>query len=436
MCTPLSKFMAFVAGAVCCAAAYGQTTQPSQQAATAPTTQPTTIYSGDIATRTTLTGDWGNERNKLADKGMTFDLDVTQISQGVVSGGRNDAWAYSGLADLNLNLDTGKAGLWPGGFLNVEAEGNWGSSVNRKTGAISPVNSMALYPTAGSDNFQLPSVSFAQYLSDHFGIFFGKVATVTSDSGDMNDFAHGKGDDNFMNLSFNFNPMLAIMPYSTLGAGIIILPESDPSDCVITLGAFDPNGEAGTSGFNTVGTDGTMFTGEARIKTNFFNLTGHQLVGGLYSDKLYTSLSQSLRFILVNRKLQSTSGASVFYYNFDQYVYENGKGSGQGVGVFGRFGVSDGNPNPIKYFYSVGLGGKGVIDSRPNDTCGIGYYYITTSNQIPSVLNLNDESGVEAYYDIAMTPWALLTPDIQYIDGSAPRTDPAVVLGLRLKLIF
>ena len=30
---------------------------------------------------------------------------------------------------------------------------------------------------------------------------------------------------------------------------------------------------------------------------------------------------------------------------------------GQGVGLFGRFGASGGNPNPMQYFYSAGVGG-------------------------------------------------------------------------------
>ena len=43
-----------------------------------------TPYSGDIWNRSTLTGDWGGLRNQLAEKGVTLDLSVTQIGQGVV----------------------------------------------------------------------------------------------------------------------------------------------------------------------------------------------------------------------------------------------------------------------------------------------------------------------------------------------------------------
>ena len=87
-------------------------------------------YSGDFWSRSTLTGDWGGLRNELAAKGVTLDMSITQVGQGVVGGGKNGAWEYGGRGDLILNLDSGKLGLWPGGFFNFEMEGNWASSVN------------------------------------------------------------------------------------------------------------------------------------------------------------------------------------------------------------------------------------------------------------------------------------------------------------------
>ena len=45
-------------------------------------------YSGGIWTRSTLTGDWGGLRNKLAAKGVTLDFDITQVGQGVAGAGK------------------------------------------------------------------------------------------------------------------------------------------------------------------------------------------------------------------------------------------------------------------------------------------------------------------------------------------------------------
>ena len=103
-------------------------------------TSPKDPYSGDLLSRSTLTGDWGGYRNEWAQKGITFDFNITQIGQGVVNGGKSSAWQYGGRGDLVINVDSQKLGLWPGGFFNLELEGNWASSVNYNTGALMPVN--------------------------------------------------------------------------------------------------------------------------------------------------------------------------------------------------------------------------------------------------------------------------------------------------------
>ena len=248
----------------------------------------------------------------------------------------------------------------------MEVEGNFGNAVNAQTGALLPVNTNQMFPMPGSDQLNITAVSMTQFLSHYFGVFAGKIATITSTSGDMNEFAHGKGDTQFFNLAFNANPVILLtIPYSTLAAGAVILPTADPQEAIITLTALDANGEANSSGFDTVAKGNTSYAAEARVRTDFFGLTGHQLVGGTYSTRNFSSIDQSLRLFLENRTIQPKDNSWCFYYNFDQYLYETKKGSGQGIGIFGRFGASDGNPNPVHYFYSIGIGGKGLLPPRP-----------------------------------------------------------------------
>jgi porin len=421
-------------------------------------TSPANPYSGNFWSRSTLTGDWGGVRNDLAKKGVTFDLSWTQTYQGIVNGGKEQDWKYGGRGDLTINLDTQKLGLWPGGFFTAEVEGNYGESVNGQTGALMPVNSNQIYPTPASSNLNVPAVNFTQFLSPYFGLTLGKYATLTSTSGDMNEFAHGKGDTQFMNMALNFNPIFVLtVPYSTLGTGLIVLPTKDPNEAIVSLMVLQANGQASTTGFNDLYSDKLSFAGEGRVRTDFFGLTGHQLLGVTYSNREFTSIDQNARFIIENRGLEKESGSWNIFYNFDQYLYEPKKGSGQGVGIFGRFGVSDGDPNFVHYFYSIGIGGKGIIPGRPLDSFGIGYYYIDIKNPSFKVLGttasfLRDEQGFEAYYNIALTPWMKLTPDIQVIrpaqqnitsistDGiptvSTKSIDTTIVLGLRLQLVF
>jgi len=417
------------------------------------------LYSGDFWNRSTLTGDWGGTRNEWAAKGVTFDINLTQTGMSVINGGKNQGWEYSGRGNLTLNVDTQKLGLWPGGFLTVEVEGNYNRSINPDTGAISPVNTNQLFPMPGKDNLNIPAVTFMQFLSHNFGVVLGKLDTT---SGDANEFAHGKGDKQFFNLAFNLNPALLLTtPNSVLGAGVIILPTKDPEAAIISMMVIDSNGKANRSGFDTAFEGNNTYAMEGRVRTDFFGMTGHQLMGALYSTKNFSSLEQDslllLKGIIQNGKLDAEKQDSSWavYYNFDQYLYEPKKG--QGIGVFGRFGASDGEANPVHYFCSLGVGGKGVMNSRPNDAFGIGYYYMDISNpKLTGIFKdrefLRDEYGVEAYYNIAITPWMKLTPDVQFvrpaqkdvlqIDKEAlllskkKSVDTVTVVGIRLQVIF
>ena len=128
--------------------------------------------------------------------------------------------------------------------------------------------------------------------------------------------------------------------------------------------------------------------------------------------------------------------------------------SGRGIGIFGRFGAADGNPNPVRFFYSLGLGGKGLIPGREFDQFGLGGYYGDITN--PKFTGpagtrtfLRNAYGFEAYYNVAITPWMQLTPDIQVIRpaekhfaetiGGVPirkNIETTAVFGIRLKLVF
>jgi len=419
-------------------------------------------YSGNFWSRSTLTGDWGGLRNEFAARGITLDMNITQVAQGVVRGGKNGVWEYGGRGDLVLNLDSGKLGLWPGGFFNFEMEGNWASSVNAKTGALMAVNNNQQYPLPPGDIFGVPAWNFTQDLSPYLGLAIGKFATITANSGDMNEFAHGKGDSNFMNLALNFNPVTALtIPYSTLGAGLLVSPTKDSNEVNVSLFVMSANGNPTTSGFENLNGNAVIVAAEGRMRTDFFGLTGHQLFGTTFSNKKFTSIDQRFdRDTIENGALRAKNGSWNVYYNFDQYLYEQKKGDGRGVGVFTRLGVSDGNPNFTKFFASFGVGGKGMFESRPNDKFGLGYYFINMHNPtiqgpLQTMKLLRDEYGFEAFYNFAITPWAVLTPDIQIVRGAqkdkvtigqgplglVPRLDrksigTGTILGLRLQLVF
>jgi hypothetical protein len=88
------------------------------------------------------------------------------------------------------------------------------------------------------------------------------------------------------------------------------LPTQDPAAAIVNFLVLQANGTASTAGFDDLTTNKLTFAGEGRVRTGFFGLGGHQLVGGLYSNKEFTSIDQRLGFALLPRAPSSTDPIS------------------------------------------------------------------------------------------------------------------------------
>ena len=385
-------------------------------------------YKGDFWTRDAMLGDLGF-RTALAQHGIQLEVDLNQIYQGVVAGGRpgrSTNWEYSGSADYVLKLDTGKAGLWPGGFLTIHGKTFYGDPTSLATGSLLPTNTDFALSDPHGEGTYLPHVYFTQFLTEKLAISFGKLDTTV---GDDNAFAHGTGVEGFMNLGFCFNPVtLLTSPYSTLGAGLMYLPNDK-----VTLGfsVFDTDGDIRDAGFDTLFKGATTFAGDIAVKTRFFDHPGTQRLAVMVSSGDFTSLRQDPRVLEPDLGVTPVSRSSTWAiaYNFDQYLTEN-------WGIFGRVGVSDGKANIFQTFYSIGVGGKGIIPGRDNDRFGVGLYYAGIADSLVSPLLNKSERGLEIFYDVAVTPWFSVTADVQVTSPVLKSADTATVLGLRGRIRF
>jgi porin len=401
-----------------------------------------------------LTGDWGGVREELARNGLAFNIDITQILQHNAHGGRatNDGLRYSGSGDLTITFDTEKAGLWKGGLFLLNAEPKWGDGVNKKVGSLLPVNMDAIKP--GADEGCMMTLSEWIYFQN---LFDGKLTLIAgkldgSRAFDRNAFANDERTQ-FMNLGLRNNPIIgAFAPYTNLGAGFVLKPVDWFS---VVTAVVDSQGRAKTTGFETTfhGPTHTSIINEYDFNIKPCGLPGTQRIGWLWSSMEYPHLQPASPFRetgpfminllgldLANRLVGriapfNTSPDNVgIYYNFDQYLYTEKCDPTQGIGVFGRFGWAREDVNPINYFYSIGIGGKGVIPDRDKDTFGIGYYHVNLSNDLPSVFSY--ESGVELFYNIEVCPWLHISPDIQVIrnPGGAGQHDCSLVYGVRMQM--
>ena len=409
---------------------------------------PLPYYSGDLATREYLTGDWGGFRNDLANHGLTLSPEWTQWAQGVVSGGKDTGWEYGGAFDIPGSFDLMRLGLVPGGLVQFRMDSRYGKTVNSDTGTLLPVNTAGSVPITGSTDESiaaLTQLNYAQFLGEQFAVTFGKVQTY---DGDANEFASGRGNRQFMNFNFVFNSVYArTVPYSTLAAGIIVMPTKA---ITITSTVMNTADSSTTSGFNDID-KGTTWATEAYFQYKLGKLPGGMCLGGTYAF--------NNDFAELNGQFQIQPGAGIVlprksdswcvYWNGWQYLYSpdeapakidlgNGKPDMRGFGLFARLGYADKDTSPVEWSASGGLGGRGLIPGRDNDTWGVGYNYDSlTDTRLGSVLNLRTYGqGFEAFYDLAITRAVDLTFDVQWVESARASIAAATVLAARLDVRF
>jgi len=390
-------------------------------------------FGGPISQRPKLTGNWFGVRPALAESGITFDADVISLYQGVTAGGVRRNFAYGGHGDFVLNADFGKLGVQEGLFLKLRAEDRIGNTINANTGALLPAAVIGDLPSLNTRDLCLTNVVITQALSERFVVYGGKVDTF---DGDLNAFASGRGKTQFMNIAFVANPVtFRTVVYSTLGGGLAFLSaEGTPLFNSSVLNTIDTST---SSGFNELFQNGATLSGETRLPVSFLGLPGHQLFGATYSTADYVSLTQDPRLLIPggNVPIARKDGSWSAYWNFDQYLVSDLNNPTDGWGVFGRAGISDGDPNLAEWFLCLGVGGNSPL--RRGDTFGIGWYRSGTSGRLfprlrnVNLLNVDDGQGVELFYNARVTPWFRLTPDLQIIDPGNGAVPTALVVGFR-----
>jgi porin len=432
-------------------------------------------WGGDFWSRPRLTGSWGGLRDELGKKGVVFDADLLLTPQSVLSGGRDTGVEFWGNADYTLNVDTGKLGLWPGGFLKIYAGSSFGESVYRDSGALVPVNTLLLVPEPNEPSTGLMQATFMQFLSPKFGLLAGKIFTLNAGAGE---FA-GDYRTQFLNTGLVIPLSLLLVPISAYGGGVVALPWEG---VVLSGLVLDPSGTVENNDVTEAFDDGVMLLATGQVAVKPFGLSGHQKAGFMWSDKERLSLDQDPsnlgRFLLTERfpilgdpgpalrrilerffpqllvpvqPANQKDSTWAMFYGFEQYLWHPGGDTKRGIGIFFNFGATDGKVNPIKYSYSMGIGGKGVIPGRPHDTFGVGWARTELSDDfVPFLrdqlrLGLEREDAVEIFYNASITSWLNATVDLQVIEPAQTKkvgssglddVDTTVVAGLRLYMRF
>jgi len=433
-------------------------------------------WGGDFWTRPRLTGDWDGLRDDLAKNGIMLDADLLLTPQGVISGGRSTGGDFWGNADYTLNVDTDKLGLWLGGFFRVSGDSGFGANAFKNSGSIVPVNTAALIPAPDDNTTALMNATLMQFLSPQLGLLAGKIDMLDANQQEF----YGDYRTQFLNTALMFPMTLEQVPLSAFGGGVIVLPQQNIALSALVL---DPNGSPTSNNLGDAFSEGVMLVGSGKLTVTPFGLVGHQNVGFSWSNEERFSLDQApsnIATFLLRQKFPGLGNSELvledilarFFpnllapqqpanrtnstwsinYAFDQYLWQPPSDAEHGIGVFFSFGASDGNPNPIQYVFTGGIGGKGIIPDRADDTFGVGFARTQFSSAfVPFLrqqldLGLQREDAIEIYYNAVITGWLNLSPDLQIVNpglrktlgssGQLVNVDTAVIGGLRLRARF
>lgn len=410
-------------------------------------------YESSFSKRSYLTGDWGGKRTEWGNDGIQLGLEYLGWVGSVVDGGLDDETEHGGNITYKMKLDLMRAGILPGALIDIRAETRYGSNTNPYSGTTQPHFTASLVPVDYDDlqkraEFAITNLTYTQFLSEQFGLFLGKVDTF--ENGDLNEFASGRGRTQFQNYNLNYGPQTLIVPASTLAFGAIYLPNKQVTLSSTLLSATDCSYN---SCIDDAYDDGTIWANAAMFQYRLGGLPGGANANAIFFfDADFTelgSLAVDPGDGIVGPVTSEEDDSWMVILSFWQYLSAQGVGEGplnlmnqrpdlEGWGIFGRLGFADEDTNPFETSISVGIGGRGVIDSRPNDVFGVGYFYndVFEDRFSDSVGLDGDSSGVEAFYNLAITPAARFSINLQYLESSLEDADDATVLYGRLHLTF
>lgn len=420
-----------------------QTQEPEVSPAEGEGLLPVPEYAGDFLSRAKWTGDWGGLRQEWASKGIFLDLDGYLVLQDVADGGSQEGAETAANLDYRMTLDLMRMQLVPGAMVYVRGQSRWGESVNPNSGLLLPVNTYSAFPFSndpdGEVDFAITELNWVQFLSDEVGVLVGKITTM----GSSNEFMGGAGRTQFMNFQFLFSAVLAqLSPYSTLAVGGIWMP--DPA-WTLNMTLMNLTDSSTTSGFGDIGEGATLAT-TLDYRGSLNELPGGGCFGIYYGFDSEFSRIGGLNLNPGNGiQMDSKSSSWAVSWNGWQYLIAedagasvdpgDGKQDLQGLGAFAQLGFADQDTNPVSWAVSLGLSGRGSFAGRDADTWGLAYFYneLQSLNLGPLVLE-DSTSGLELYYDFALTGSTSLALDAQWAQGAFPSADDALILGLRMNV--
>lgn len=322
-----------------------------------------------------------------------------------------------GLVDYSLAIDTEKLNLIPGGTVYVLGQTLYSLNFNRDfIGDIQDFSSINAPVMT-----QLSEYWYRQSLADN------KIKIKVGKQDANCDFDAIDSSSDFINSSFTLIPTVPMPSYPDQGLGIATLIK--PTEKFnLKAGFFDGEANGGESGFNTFfDNDGGHFTiVEGGFSPTIKNHPGNYIAGYWHHSGDAEEISESSA-----RIFGSDNG---FYTAFEQSLYREkfDEENDQGLYIQGQFGSNPSDRNIIARYYGASFTYKGLLPKRDNDILGFG----SAIADLTSRFSRRNETAIEGFYKIQITPWFAIQPDMQYIFNPGGENKDAFIIGVRTMVNF
>lgn len=377
---------------------------------------------GDYAT-----GDWRGFRTGLEDHGIYVNGSYLSGSFQKLYGGytKKRPFRSYGLVDTNLEVDTQKLGLWPGGVAFTRFQNKHGQGLSRDF--IGDYQGFEGYDFRTFT--QMTEYWYEQsILSDRIKLKLGKQDANS-------DFSVLDSGFEFVSSSFSFSPNLPISSYPAPAMGALLTLQ--PKDWIyLKSGWYDGEANNRDSSFRNAfnSNNSSLFVDELNIKHSIKNHPGKAFTGYWLHTKNVDELTNS-----ANTKTYGSNTG--FYIGAEQMVIKENKdqNDAQGLTMLGQFAWAPTSRSEIPRYYGIGLVYKGLLPKRNEDTLGIGTSIVGFNRRLKDMADdgrKGHESILEIFYKIKVTNWLFLQPDMQFVFNANGQSKNACVMGVRTFISF
>ena len=422
--------------------------------------------------REKLTGDWGGARSALSARGIEVGLIYIGETLTIARGGINPGSTYEGRLEASVDTDLEKLIGWKGASTHVKMFQIHKSPQNAadRVGSIADPSNIDAVPTT-----RLFTAWFQQnFFEDRISLRAGQLAAddeflTSTTAGGLINGTFGWAATTASNIR-NSGPAY---PLATPGVRLALKPTAEIS-LLAAVFAGDPAGKNciglpqvcnkhGTT-FSTHG--GALWIGELQYQTNqakdATGLASAYKIGAWYATAAYADMHFGDDGTGTLVTLATTPTPDNVYHHgnwglygvIDQMLWRSAERS---TSVFVRGGLAPSDRNTVSWYIDGGIGFKGLLAGRPDDTLTIGAAHSRISKDLvaldrdtialgsPGYPVRSGESVLEVSYIAQMAPWWTIQPDLQYIakpGGNVPHpvtgspVGNAVIVGVRSTINF